>query len=62
MWLPNKFLITVAPELASKATGLCPERHETGNDIIVVERFETKAPIVVSRAINEDKSVLVATN
>jgi hypothetical protein len=48
--------------LASEATGLCPERHETGNDIIVVERFETKAPIVASRGINKDKSVFVPTN
>ena len=28
----------------------------------MVEKFETKAPIVASRTINEDKSVLVAPN
>jgi hypothetical protein len=61
MWLPNNFS-SVAPELASKATGLCPEGHQTGDDVVVVERFETKAPIKLSITINKNKSILVATN
>jgi len=58
----ERFLITVAPELASKATGFCPERHETCNYILMLERFETKTPIVASRTVNEDEGVLVASN
>ena len=56
----KQFRITVAPELAGKAAGFCPERHEGCAYIIVVERFEPKTPVVASRLVNKDKSVLEA--
>ncbi len=48
--------------MASKAAGFRPERHEGGNYIVVVERLESKTPVVASRPVHEDKSVLESTN
>jgi len=46
----------------SKAAGFRPERREGCNYIVVVERFESKTPVVASRPTHEDESVLESTN
>ena len=49
-------------KLACQITCFCSESHEGCNYTIVMERFQSKTPIVSSRAINKDEGIFITTN
>ena len=45
-----------------KVASLRLKRHEGSNNVVVVERFQTKAPIKVGGAVHKDQGIFEATD
>jgi hypothetical protein len=58
----KQFLIAVTTKLLSKAPGLGPKCKESRDDVVVMQRFKTKTPIIPGCSVNKDKSVFEAAN
>jgi hypothetical protein len=57
----EEFLIAVTSELTSQAPCFGTERQEGSDNVIVVERFQTKAPIKTGGAVHKDQGIFEAT-
>ena len=58
----EEFLITVTSELMGQAPCFGTERQEGSDNVVVVERFQTKAPIKVGGAVHKDQGIFEATD
>ncbi len=58
----KKLFVAVTLELMSKSTGLITEGHKACLDIILLERFEAKCPVVAGGAVNKYQSQFEAAN
>ncbi len=59
---PNKFLITVTPELLDKTTSFSPKCKGSGNDVVTTKGFQAKTPITLGSPVDKYKHVFDSTN
>jgi hypothetical protein len=58
----EEFLIAVTSELMGQAPCVGMEHHEGSNIVIVVERFQTKAPIKAGGSVHKYQGIFEATD
>jgi hypothetical protein len=58
----EQLLIAVTSELTGESTGLVPKGKKRGLNVVVLEGFKAKRPVVAGGAVNEDESKFVPTD
>jgi len=58
----EEFLIAVTLELTGQAPCFGTESQEGRDNVVVVERFQTKAPIKAGGSVHKDQGIFEATN
>ena len=58
----EELLIAVTSELTGQAPCFGTERHEGSDNVVVVERFQTKAPIKAGGSVHKDQGIFEATD
>ena len=54
---PKEFLIAITAKLMCKVACFCAKGQKCRYDIVVVERFEANAPIVMSGTVHKNECV-----
>ncbi len=59
---PKEFIVIITAELTSKVTHFCAKGQKCRYDIVVVDRFKAKTPIVMSGMVYKNECILEPSN